>query len=364
MCDPRKWISLAVFPLWIFLSACATFPPGKSETQQMSLNSPAERATPSAHPPDAALLAELPPEIASLANRISVWPKLPLEKNAWAIVKVGVGNVRFKPDHRSELGTQLLMGTKVRVLKTENAWTFVQTSEPYAGWIESSALIPSDPARNHAWESGPLLIVTNNYDHVLRKPESSALPVCDCVAGALFRKIGQEGDWFAVELPDGQHGYLPRSTAADWEDWKKARQATAAGLEQSARRFFGVPYLWGGATTKGFDCSGFTRTVFFLNGIDLKRDARQQATQGQPAEPGKSFENLQPGDLVFFGRKATPHRPQDITHVGIYLGDQNYIHCAGSVQMNSFDPKSPLFEESRLKTFLSARRLLGDPASQ
>ena len=120
-----------------------------------------------------------------------------------------------------------------------------------------------------------------------------------------------------------------------------------------ARSYLGIPYLWGAASTKAFDCSGFTQTVYRMNNITLPRDASQQVSAGQTVEPGREFENLKPGDLLFFGRN-----PERITHVAMYLGDRLYIHSAGSVHIRSLDPEHPLFNEYRYDTLQKIKRIL------
>lgn len=108
---------------------------------------------------------------------------------------------------------------------------------------------------------------------------------------------------------------------------------------------------------KGVDCSGFTKTVYLMNGIELLRDASQQATMGVGIEAGKDFENLQKGDLIFFNRNAGEHDLRRITHVAIYLGNRFFIHSSGRVRIGSFEPASPYFEPSLLARYACARRL-------
>jgi len=134
---------------------------------------------------------------------------------------------------------------------------------------------------------------------------------------------------------------------------------TSENVIRTARRFFGVPYLWGGTSAKGFDCSGFTKTVYFLNGVLLPRDASQQVMVGSIIDTGVDMENLNTGDLLFFGSKATPEQEARVTHVAIYLGRKKFIHSSGDVRINSFDPSDPDFSKYRLGTFLHARRIIG-----
>ena len=120
----------------------------------------------------------------------------------------------------------------------------------------------------------------------------------------------------------------------------------------------GVPYLWGGTSGKLMDCSGFTRTVFLLNGIYLPRDASQQVNVGNLVDTKDGFSNLKPGDLLFFGRKATPTSKERITHVGIYIGNEEFIHESGMVQINSFDKSKKNYSHFRYTQFVKAKRII------
>ena len=136
------------------------------------------------------------------------------------------------------------------------------------------------------------------------------------------------------------------------------RHATPENIERTARALLGRPYLWGANSPKGLDCSGLTKFVFFLNGIDLARNASHQANQGVEVPLDANLSKLKKGDLLFFGsRPSTSHRGR-VTHAGIYLGDKLFIHSSERVRINSLDPRSPLRDEHRIRSLIGARRVL------
>jgi cell wall-associated NlpC family hydrolase len=128
---------------------------------------------------------------------------------------------------------------------------------------------------------------------------------------------------------------------------------SADGVIALARALRGLPYLWGGNSAKGFDCSGYTQTVFRLNGIALPRDASPQSSCGAAVDWQRGFEAVRPGDLLFFGPK-----PERITHVAISLGGSRFIHCATDVHEASLDPRDPDHEPERRSTLQAIRRVL------
>jgi gamma-D-glutamyl-L-lysine dipeptidyl-peptidase len=299
---------------------------------------------------------------AKVTDRIKVLPDERLGDQVWGISCLSVASGRELPEHKAEMGTQILMGNVVRVWKpSTNAafrWYLTQAADGYLSWLQKGTFVRCTREQVDAWNSGPLLIVIVCEDCIRERPDADAQPVSDVVLCDLVRKIGEEGDWYKVELPDARTGFLPKKAATDYVAWKQARQPTAENIERTARSFIGRPYLWGGNSPKGFDCSGFTKTVFFINGIDLLRDSSKQAGQGVEVPLDADFSRLKKGDLLFFGHSAQRGKPERVVHVGLYLGDKLFIHSSERVRISSLDPESPICDENRIRTLLHARRIL------
>ncbi|MCX6132952.1 MAG: C40 family peptidase [Ignavibacteriales bacterium] len=294
-------------------------------------------------------------------DSIKVLPDQQLGEKRFGIVAASVGNVRTHPRHSAELATQVLMGTAVKLLKKQGGHYSVQMPDHYIGWLEEAAMKVTTAAGVEEWNAAQKVIVTTYFTMVREKPDPASVPVSDAVAGVLMKRVGASGKWDKVELPDGRKGYIEKSNVEDFKSWKKSRKLSAENVEKTAKMFIGIPYLWGGTSTKGMDCSGFTKTVYRLNGLELYRDADQQAGAGDEVKPGENFENLKKGDLLFFGRKGAADKPERISHVAIFLEKQEFIHTPGGswVKFNSFNPAALNYSESLRKSFVRARRYVG-----
>jgi len=138
------------------------------------------------------------------------------------------------------------------------------------------------------------------------------------------------------------------------------------GLVKTAMAFNGIPYMWGGTSSKAIDCSGLVTNVYFMNGIQLPRDADQQTFCGKVVSTEYSPDGLETGDLLFFGKKATDATPEDVTHVAMYLGNGEFIHSAGfreRVSINSMDPEAGNFIENYPDIFIRTVRIAGEAYS-
>ena len=183
------------------------------------------------------------------------------------------------------------------------------------------------------------------------KPDNNSLPISDIVLNNVVISKPYDDDWSLIHLPDGRKGYL-ESRFLTYFNTKDQNNIHSGDIISNAKKMMGTPYLWGGNSTKGNDCSGFTQTVFKANNIQIPRDARQQALIGTPILPSQDWSNILPGDLLFFGRE------DKVTHVGISLGQKDFIHQGGKVGINSLDKASPEFNKGRFESFLFVRRVL------
>jgi len=304
-------------------------------------------------------------ELASFTpiDSIEILPNASLEGKHFGVVNIPVANMRSKPGHSSELSNQILCGTVLRLFKYQSGWIYCQTPDDYLGWIDLDALQCMDSSEINTWWSKPKVIVTNDHSYIFERQSSLSPLVSTISLGAILESGDEYKDYYLVTFPDGRTGYLPGAHGADYTLWKtkqtKAPGATA--VLNTANMLKGTPYLWGGTSANGVDCSGFTKMVFFQHGLLLPRDASQQVSVGLPIETDTTLTNLLPGDFLFFGRKATETSPEKITHVAIYIGEGKIIHASGYVKVQSLIRGDADFAENRLTSLVRATRPLSSP---
>jgi hypothetical protein len=294
-----------------------------------------------------------------VTDKMELLPSKSLKGFEKAVVTLSVGNLRSEPNHSAELITQALMGTSLIVLKKgPDDFYLVQTPDNYIGWIDDAGVQTFNESDFKKWMSADKIIFTDIYGFVYENEGMKSGTISDITAGGilLLKSVTKKG--YLVELPDGREGFIPVKLAKPLKKWLKGLKPDPNEIIKTAKKFLGIPYLWGGTSPKGLDCSGFTKTVYFLNGILLARDASQQCLYGEDVDIKQGFDKIKRGDLLFFGPKPEPGSKQRITHVGIYLGNKEFIHAAGRVRINSFDSESPIYSEYRSSMLVFVRRIL------
>jgi uncharacterized protein YgiM (DUF1202 family) len=285
----------------------------------------------------------------SFIDSIRFLPDSSLGEKTWALATLSVSNLRAKPDDASELVSQVMMGTPLKVLDVKNKWYRVQTPEYYIGWMDFGGLQTISAKEMEQWKNSKRYLFNRITGIVYDSPGKKSGVVSDVVLGDLFEVEASARRFLKIKIPDGRTGYVRKADCISFDDWSNS-EPDFQSIFSVAQEMMGFPYLWGGTSGKGVDCSGFVKLVFYARGIILARDASQQAQYGEPVD-FTDRNNLQHGDLLFFGRTA-----QRITHVGIYLGNGDFIHSSGRVHISSIDPSDPKYAPDRNN--VAARRIL------
>jgi hypothetical protein len=289
-------------------------------------------------------------------DSVNVLPGNDVGDFKYGIATLSVINLRKQPEHSAELVSQSVLGTPVKVLKNSGYWILIQTPDKYIAWCEKGSLQLMTEAEFREWKAATKVICTENSGWIYESIEEQGV-IGDIVAGSILKSGGKKGSFEKVILPDGREGFVRGKTVIKFDDWVNSTKIEGKMVLKVAASLMGIPYLWGGSSSKGVDCSGFAQTAYFMNGIILSRDASLLALHGQMVDISDGWKNLQTGDLMFFGsiRNSKPR----VTHVAIYKGDSEFIHSAGRVMVNSLDSTRSNYSSYRKNSFLSARRIIG-----
>ncbi|MBR4120926.1 MAG: C40 family peptidase, partial [Spirochaetales bacterium] len=207
-----------------------------------------------------------------------------------AVTTLSENMLRLKPDYESPLETQALMGTIVEIIGEEGYWRQVVTPEPYTAWCTNLGLVEMTSEQINEYKAAPKYICTAQHSGVYASPSLNGKRLSDLSMGNLLRVVHTDGKkpkpsvkkkWAEVMLPDGRKGWTPVSDLAPFAEWAVKQQITADSIVNTALQFEGTPYLWGGASSKGLDCSGLVRLTFLMNGNLLPRNASQQVNYGR-----------------------------------------------------------------------------------
>lgn len=229
----------------------------------------------------------------------------------FAICNLSIIPLRIEPNDRSEIVSQVLFGEHFEIIEQDKVWTKIKLNyDNYEGYIDSKQyqIISVENYNTLCKES---IILNADLVEYISAPNNILIPI---TLGASLS--------FLNHTDINCHGY-------EFEGLKISGIKLKSNLVSSAFLYLNAPYLWGGKTPFGIDCSGFTQMVYKLNGYKLLRDASQQATQGEVLS---FIEESEPGDLAFFDNEEG-----NIIHVGIILEDNYIIHASGKVRVDRLD---------------------------
>ena len=289
-------------------------------------------------------------------DSLKVLPDVSEINEPWGLVNVSVCNIRLFSSYDAEMVSQALMGAPVKILKKEGGWLLIQTPDLYLGWVDNDAIETKSIDEYEKWKSSSRVFYTAKTGDIYADPSETKV-ISDIVAGCIVEISGSQQHGFGVKLPDGRMGFIPGDKGITLDKLSVDTYLNPQNLVETAESFMGIPYLWGGTSSKGFDCSGFVKTVYFLNGIILARDASQQFQYGIRIRRTSFPDSLKTGDLLFFGSSGRG-RPR-ATHIGMYIGGSEFIHCSGMVRINSLDSTRANFSRFRRDSFLGVRRIIG-----
>ena len=253
------------------------------------------------------------------------------------MVCIAALDVRRAPAHASELRSQLLMGEVVDVLSVagRGRWSRIRNrSDGYRGWVRTWGVVPVSSREAEEW------LANAEWRVAVRHLELRSSPGRGAVVGPLFwnsavRVIEARREFALVALPGGTRAWTERRNL-------RPRSRPAGRLREVVLGFHGVPYLWGGRTPLGFDCSGFVQQSLAAVGIEVPRDAHEQFLACRPLRS----RSVRPGDLLFFASRGTR-----MTHVGIALDQGLYAHSRGTVRLSSLDRSNRLYDKELADTF-------------
>jgi len=295
----------------------------------------------------------------SVIDSVAVLPDtIQLERN-WGVISLSVANLRTKPAHSAELASQAIMGTPVRILKEADGWLLIQTPDQYISWTNETSVQRMNRSEIQNWRNADRIIYTDTYGTISGDDKLTTV-MSDLVSGAIVVKKSENKNIIEVILPDGRPGFVSNQNWLNLKQWKDTVNLIPDKMISTGKHFLGFPYLWGGTSSKGIDCSGFIKTVCFLNGVILERDASQQAKHGKNIDITTGWNNLQKGDLLYFGSKD----PYRVTHTGMYIGDSEVIHSSGSVRINSLDSTRSNYSKHLSSILVGAKRIIGEPTEK
>jgi SH3-like domain-containing protein len=285
----------------------------------------------------------------------------------FGVVSQSVANMRVGQSRTKGMATQTLMGMQLELLEVdeEGFWHRVRNAQGYIAWIPKPSFEYLSRQQADSLRSLPKVMVTAHTTFAYQVDNSQRV-VTDLVYGNVLTLVKKGQEWTEIMIPGGRRALVASSEIMPLEMWQQKVHFDPQHLVDFAYTFNGQPYLWGGNSLKGVDCSGFSGAVYYSMGQFLPRDASQQIKQGDEVNytietvsiDGETFskmvtDELEVGDLLFFGNKEKG----SVTHVGIWIGNDEYIHSSGRVHVSSVDPARENYKGYLVETLVGVRRI-------
>jgi SH3-like domain-containing protein len=264
--------------------------------------------------------------------------------NKYGLVNVFAASVVDSPRFKSNMVTQTLLGEKVDVLQYDGDWLRIRCIDGYIGWVNHSQVVLFNNMELSQWENKKFFLFRDIIGNVREKPNDSSLPLRLISVSCKLPYLKKKGEWINVMLPDNLTGWVKNKNMFKWLDQKE--KSIGERIVLTSKNFLGIPYLWGGKSPMGFDCSGFVQMVFLLNDIFLPRDSDMQYNFSK-----ESSSDMKKADLLFFGREK-------VSHVGIYIGNKRFIHSKGFVRISSLDKSDIYYDGYLKKTFIECKSVM------
>jgi len=261
-----------------------------------------------------------------------------------AYVTVNVLDMRQAPDHNAERVSQALFGDIVQAGTTRNGFRQIRQADGYRGWVDDRFLQAVSSSETDGYFRRRHAVIITAQARLTGRDDRPAEPFL-LYYGTTCAVGGRRGDQSTVVLPDGRTVFVKTGNLRPINN-SRAGSAAGADLVREAKKFIGVPYLWGGVTSPGFDCSGFVRAVGRSFGIYLPRDTKDQIKVGRKIDRDR----IKTGDLLFFDR-----------HVGLAVGSDRLIHASrggSGVRLESITDEKPAYRADLDRDFVQARRIV------
>ncbi len=274
--------------------------------------------------------------------RVTLLPDATIEGQPAGVIRVPVAAIHRSNAFSSEIVTEAVMGTPVKLLE-KKGWWHVQTPDGYLGWVHAQQVTPMTAEAFRAHETQTHYAVVT-FSAPVYAESTRKTPVLELPNGALVTRTATapQNGHVEIQLPDGRSGW-----AALWrlkplaavqsraERLLQTPQALREAVADHAMSLLGRTYRWAGASVWGMDCSGLVKTAWRMAGLDGPRDADQMARLAGRLPDGTTA--FKKGDLLFFGKTG-------ISHVAVSLGGTRFVHSLGDVHTGDLDPQAPEYD--------------------